>query len=118
MLLYELFDWNTDAWKSVWSAVREIEFYGSGTVSTNGPEFDKGSLKYPVPAKDLLHILNPNRANLITIHDIYGRQVVDKDISSSDLNVSLNVSSILCGSYVIVMKGERTYHSEIFIISN
>ena len=102
---------------SVWSAVGEIEFYGNEIVSVDENEFANSTLIYPLPAKDILHLENLNGVNLISVYDMHGREIMDKNISGSALAIDLDVSSIPSGSYVIVLKGEQVYQSKLFVVS-
>lgn len=112
------FNSDGDTRTSVWSAVGEIEFYGSNMVSANEIEFANKTLMYPVPAQKVLHLKNINQVDLISIYNMDGRKIMDKVISEFDLEIDLDVSSLSNGTYIIVLKGEQIYQSKMFIISN
>ncbi|GAB5551407.1 MAG: hypothetical protein Sapg2KO_09980 [Saprospiraceae bacterium] len=115
---YGRFNSTGDARKSVWSAVGEIEFYGSKIVSSDETEFVNQPLLYPVPTKDLLHLKNINRVDLISIYSMDGKKIMDKKITDPKLEIQLNVSSFSNGSYFIILKGEQVYQSAKFIVSH
>lgn len=115
---YGRFNSDGDTRKSVWSAVGEIEFYGSGIVSVDENELANKTVIYPVPTSDLLHLKNINGVNLISIYSLDGAKIMDKKITGSESEVNLNVSSMPTGSYIIVLKGEQIYQSKRFIISH
>ena len=105
-----------DSRTSVWSAVGEIEFYGSTTVSIDENEVANKTLIYPIPTKDILHLKNMKGVNLITVYDIDGRKIMDKKITSSTSETNLNVSSISNGSYILMLKGEQIFERRLFNI--
>jgi poly(beta-D-mannuronate) lyase len=113
---YGRFNSDGDTRTSVWSAVGEIEFYGSEIVATDDIELANKPLIYPVPAKDILHLKNMNGIDLISIYDMNGRKIMDKSITGSGLDVDLDVSSIPNGSYMMTLKGDQIYQSELFIV--
>jgi len=112
---YGRFNSAGDTRTSVWSAVGEIEFYGSELVSVENELTERISI-YPIPTKDILQFSNLEDINLISIYTMDGRKVMEKKITGSASNVNLNVSAIPNGSYVVVLKGERIYQSERVIV--
>lgn len=106
-----------DTRTSMWSAIAEIEFYGSDVVSIDEEGFANKPLLYPIPAQNTLHIENLNRINSISIYGTDGRKILEKNIPVSALEVNLNLSSISNGTYIIIFKGEQIYHSKRFLIS-
>lgn len=115
---YGRFNSAGDRRTSVWSAVGEIEFYGAEIVSIDENELAKNTLIYPIPTKDLLHLRNLNRIHLISIYDIEGRKIMDKNLTGAESEVNLNVSALSNGTYIIMLKGDQGYQSERFIISH
>ncbi len=115
---YGRFNSDGDTRKSVWSAVGEIEFYGSGIVAVDDNEFANRTLIYPVPTKDILHVENINHVSVISIYGIDGAKIMEKKMTGSASAIDLNVSSIPNGSYILVLKGEQVYRSKPFIISH
>ena len=89
---YGRFNSDGDTRTSVWSAVGEIEFYGSGTVSVGENEFVNSTLIYPVPTTDILHLENLNHVKLVSIYSMDGRKIMDKNMTGTELEVNLNVS--------------------------
>jgi len=115
---YGRFNSDGDTRESVWSAVGEIEFYGSGIVAVDENEFANKTLIYPVPTNDLLHLKNINGIDLIAVYGMDGTKIMDKKLSSSASEAILNVSSIPNGAYIVVLKGERIHQSKRFMISH
>lgn len=115
---YGRFNSAGDTRTSVWSAIGEIEFYGSEIVAVDENEFANRPLIYPVPATDQLHIENLNGVNLISIYSMDGRKMMDKNMTASALEVNLDISFIPNGAYMIILKGDQTYQSERFIVSH
>jgi poly(beta-D-mannuronate) lyase len=113
---YGRFNSAGDSRTSVWSAVGEIEFYGSITVSIDENESVNKTLIFPIPTKDILHLKNMKGINLITVYDMDGRKILDKKITSSTSETDLNVSSLSNGSYVVVLQGEQINERRLFNI--
>ena len=106
-----------DTRKSVWSAVGEIEFYGSSSLSINDIELTNNILIYPMPAKNILHVkrLNPI-INTMQIYSLDGRTIVEKTIKST--SIQLDTSLISNGTYIInFSNGSNVNSSKILIVS-
>lgn len=107
-----------DTRASVWSAVGEIEFYGSETVSIDDDdEFANNLLIYPVPAQEVLHLSNIQEVQSIAVYGMDGRQLMETTVSGAASEVDLNVATIPNGTYLITFKGKQMYHSKLFTIS-
>ncbi len=106
-----------DTRTSVWSAIGEIEFYGSETVSTDDPDFIRENFFYPIPATDVLYITNLRKAHTVSIYSMDGKQVLNKRISESAEAVSLNISSIVPGTYTVVMVGDQSVQSDVLVVA-
>lgn len=106
-----------DSRTSVWSAVGEIEFYGSTTVSIHENKSVSKTLIYPIPTKNILHLQNINGVDLITIYGMDGRKMLDKKINNSTSETNLNVISLSGGFYILILKGEGVYQQKLFNIS-
>jgi poly(beta-D-mannuronate) lyase len=87
---------------SKWTAVGEIEFYGDAVLSVNDFEFNKHILVYPVPAKENLHfkVLN-NTIESVKLFTIQGQLILDKSVETSNLEFSINSSTIPNGTYIL-----------------
>ena len=57
---------------------------------------------FPNPISDQLHIfLNGNKADLIRIHDLYGRTIHKYDLSNTEQEISFQVGALTKGYYLI-----------------
>lgn len=106
-----------DTRTSVWSAVSEIEFYGSETVTIEDDEFANKLSIYPVPAQDVLHLSNIQDVNSIAVYGMDGRQLMESTLAGTASEVDLNVADIPNGTYLIALKGRQIYHSRLFTVS-
>lgn len=70
---------------------------------------------YPQPANDYLHVKNisPSGSNRIEIFDLLGNRSLE--IYSSDANVSLPISQLSVGCYVLKITGEKSVIIRQFI---
>lgn len=110
------FNSDGDARTSVWSAVGEIEFYGSEVVAIDEDELAKNFLIYPNPAQDILYLSNVDQVDIISIYGVDGRKYLNKNLMSSNQDFSIDISSIPNGLYFITLKGKQIYHSKPFVI--
>lgn len=99
---------------SAWSAIGEIEFYGSKTGSIEDYKITPSALLYPIPATDIIHLKNLNGVNSVSIVSKYGKRVVDMNISSSKKNI--DISNLETGYYTVVLKGKYLYQSKKLLI--
>lgn len=91
-----------DSRKSVWSAVGEIEFFRPKILSVNDEKLANEISFYPSPVNDVLFIENNNLAlKNIFIYDVNGRKVFAKNVNNKKNKISLNVSSLENGIYII-----------------
>ncbi len=102
---------------SIWSAVGEIEFYGSSTVSNNDNEIVINPKIFPVPTKDILHIQGISGVELLTVYSIDGKKMMGKHIDTFQSEVDLDVSSLSNGSYVLSFKGDKVNQQKMFIVA-
>ena len=117
---YGRFNSAGDIRTSVWSAVGEIEFYGSSTLSVNDFEFDKNVLIYPVPVKDNLNfkLLNHD-IELMKLYNIKGQLILERSIEFSNLEFSINLESISRGTYIVNLSGKYGFNvSKLIIVSD
>ena len=114
---YGRYNSDGDSRTSVWSAIGEIEFYGSETVSTIDQNLPQEAFLYPIPARDLLYIQNKHGATSLNIFALDGRRIMSRQINGSDDVIELNVSSISNGFYSLILQGEQGVQSQVLIIA-
>ena len=115
---YGRFNPTGDTRTSVWSAVREIEFYGAAPNGINEIELTNKALLYPIPTKDFLYLENLNSIDLIRVYSLEGRKIMENKITGSSSEVKLDVSSIANGSYILILEGEDGAQAELFVVSH
>lgn len=101
---------------SVWSAVREIEFYGIETVSIAENEDNILPIIYPIPAKNTLYLKNIDQYDHLSVYSMDGRKILEKNIQGSEPEYNLDLSSIVGGIYSIRLQGNQKYHAMQFVI--
>lgn len=79
----------------------------------------KGIKLYPNPASDILYVhfgtLNDLPIHL-TLFDLNGRLVFDRNIKIENYQININVSSLVAGMYLIKIKGAKlNYYSKILV---
>lgn len=85
---------------SVWSAIGEIEFYGSISLSVDETDLQNSIVLYPMPVENILHIKNLNNlVNKIQVYSLEGRKIMEKAINST--SIELDTSLISNGTYII-----------------
>lgn len=117
---YGRFNSSGDTRTSVWSAIGEIEFFGSlSSLSTNEVEKSKIAI-YPVPANDIINIktfgLNVGE---ITIYSLDGRSVMKQVERAVKSEFRLDVSSLSNGTYLINFSDENNLsESKIIVVAH
>lgn len=84
-------------------AFTEIYTLPSKTLSVNDNNSVTNSLKiYPNPANSTVTIDNPNNGTTeIKVFDLNGRLIKNVPFNTNDKNISLNVSELIKGNYII-----------------
>ena len=106
-----------DTRTSVWSAVGEIELYGSDVVSTNEFDLVNQAILFPDPAHNHLHIENIAAFDEVAIYTLDGRKLMEEQNLGSTLTLNLDVSSLVNGAYLVVLKGEGILESKRVLIA-
>ena len=99
---YGRFNSAGDTRTSVWSAVGEIEFFEPLSLSVDEPGLKDEILLYPVPVKDMLYIKNLDDAiKTIKLYSINGRKLLERKVTNSSQEISLDLSSLVNGIYIV-----------------
>lgn len=91
----------------------------AGTLSVNDLEVNAGFSVYPNPATDIVNLqINQDGKFAVKIYDITGKEVFVKtpEFLTSNSALSLNVSSLSQGVYIISIEGEHQSFSKKLII--
>ena len=88
---------------SPWSAIGEIEFFGSESLSINDVDIQNNISLYPIPVRDNLYIKVQNNADIESakIYSLDGKLIMERKIDSSNSEILINISEISSGSYVL-----------------
>ncbi|WP_282134223.1 chondroitinase-B domain-containing protein [Seonamhaeicola maritimus] len=102
---------------SAWSAIAEIEFYGTQNgLSTNDIDLNTVSI-FPVPAKNILNIKTSGAGITKTnVYSLDGRRVLNKVESTPKSEIALDVSSLSNGTYLINFSNENGLSASKMII--
>lgn len=107
-----------DTRKSVWSAIGEIEFYGSSNLSTVNDNIDIHTI-YPIPAKVELTIKSIDKVvKEISIYSIDGRRILNEKFNETRTTRSLDVSRLKAGNYILKINTNQKITSKMIIIKN
>lgn len=107
-----------DERQSQWSAIGEIEFYGSSSTSVDRNFFTDATTIYPSPACNVIYLRDTDDVQQISIYGIDGRKVLDQSISGSTSQYNLDVSGIPNGTYIITLIGKDIYQRTKVVIFN
>ncbi len=91
----------------------------AGTLSVNDINSNSGFSVYPNPATDFVNLqINQDGKYAVKIYDITGKEVLSKapEFLSSDSDISLPVSSLSQGMYIISIEGDTQSFSKKLII--
>lgn len=106
---------------SEWNTITEIEFYGeANSLSVEEDEFASQLKIYPIPAKETLSIkAQNNNIKSIKLFSLDGRMIMNKSINSLESEITLDVSTISKGTYMILLTNEDNFnHSKLIYLSN
>ena len=119
MLGYGRFNSAGDSRTSAWSTIAEIEFFGSEVLSVSEVDLQNSISLYPVPAKDKLYIksLN-NQVDVIQVYSLDGRKVIERNINTTSDELSIDVSSLVNGAYIVNLSNRNQVISKMIVISN
>ncbi|WP_034040878.1 chondroitinase-B domain-containing protein [Wocania ichthyoenteri] len=115
---YGRFNSTGDTRTSVWSAVGEIEFYGSSSLSVDEVNQENKIVLYPMPAKNILHVKSLNNViKTMQIYSLDGRKIIEKAINST--STEIDTSLISNGTYIINFSSDsRVNSSKMLIVSH
>ena len=119
LLGFGRFNSTGDTRTSVWTAIGEIEFYGSERLSVGEVDLQNSIALYPVPAKNKLYIKNiNNHVVVIRIYSLDGRKIIEKTLNTSSVELSIDTSSLDNGAYIVNFSNSNQAISKMIIISN
>jgi len=101
---------------SVWSALGEVEFYGSDSVSSTDNKLESDVEIYPVPATDILNFKNIDRLNGISIYNMDCRVLLEKHLVDSEGDLSINISEFNNGSYIVLLIGDDVLEARMVYV--
>ena len=108
-----------DTRKSVWSAIGEIEFYGSSNLSTLNYELINEYAIYPIPVKGELTIKSTDKSvKEIAIYSVDGRRILKEKFNRTSLSNNLDVSYLKTGIYMLKINSGKEITSKVIIIQN
>ncbi len=105
---------------SRFTTLHEVEFYGdASSLSVNANDLANQITIYPNPAKDFVTLKNMrNNVDLIQVFSIDGRKVLEKAVKFSESEITLDVSSISNGVYILNISNGQSKHSKRIIVSH
>jgi len=103
------FNETRDTRESVWSAVREIEFYEGRTVSISQSKPNMEAIAFPVPASNSVTIQNLQGVKSLSVFALDGRLIKEKSLTEKEQTTSIDVSSIPKGMYFVILSGSKDY---------
>ncbi|WP_298535687.1 chondroitinase-B domain-containing protein [uncultured Algibacter sp.] len=115
---YGRFNSGGDTRESAWSAIGEIEFFGTLSRLSINKVNQNDIVLFPVPSKDILNIRTKGiNINEINIYGIDGRRVLNKAMHTPKPEVVLNISSLSSGTYLIKLIDDNYFTiSKVIII--
>lgn len=105
--------------QSAWNNITEIEFFGNQVLSVSEIDIENGISLYPVPAKDKLYIkaIN-NQIDFIKVSSLDGRKVIERKLDLSSDELSIDISGLVNGSYIVNLSNKSQVISKMIVISN
>ncbi|EDP70455.1 Leucyl-tRNA synthetase class Ia [Flavobacteriales bacterium ALC-1] len=104
---------------SSWNNITEIEFFGNQVLSVNDVDLENSVSLYPIPAKDKLYIKDiSNQIDLIKIYSLDGRKVIERQFNLSSDELSIDISALVNGAYIVNLSNRNQVISRMVVISN
>ncbi len=108
LLGYGRFNSTGDSRASVWTAIGEIEFFGSAVLSVSEADLQNNISIYPNPVKDNLYVKVHNNTNIESykLHSIDGRLIMEAKIEIVNSIFSIDLSKLIRGNYILNLSSE------------
>lgn len=118
LLGYGRFNSAGDSRESVWSAVGEIEFFGTQSLSISEEDFVKNISIYPVPTSDILTIkvLNDTEIENAKIYSVTGKLVLETKTEFVNSEFSIDLSNLENGTYIVSLTNTKGFKASSFIV--
>ena len=101
---YGRFNNDGDKRESAWSAIKEIEFYKTSTLSVNNTSLNNKIRVYPNPVSSTLNIkADTQNVILVQVYNINGRKVLEYKVDNKKTDINLDVSKLTKGTYFVVI---------------
>jgi hypothetical protein len=111
------FEPNTAPWVKGWTLLDQMGFLADVVLSVNEIAELQSSI-YPNPAEDVLNIELTENTNqlLVEIYDITGKKIKNMDFSGVKQRISINVSDLNSGMYIVSLSANQAQRSfKVFI---
>jgi len=120
LLGYGRFNSAGDSRESVWTAVGEVEFFGSEVLSVSDEDLENTISIYPNPTQGLLNIKLYNDAYIESykLFSVDGRLILNGQTEMVNSLITLNLSKVMSGHYILKLSSSDGKHmSKAVIIS-
>lgn len=107
LICFGRFNADGNSRKSVWTNITEVEFYGEST-SLSTDTFNKNKISiYPIPANHELSISSKLNIQNIDVFSLDGKLILSKETANVSADITLDISKISNGIYLIRFTNER-----------
>ncbi|WP_417860295.1 chondroitinase-B domain-containing protein [Winogradskyella sediminis] len=120
LLGYGRFNSAGDSRESVWTAVGEVEFYGSEVLSVSDADLENTISIYPNPTQGHLNIKLHNDAYIESykLFSVDGRLILNGKTETVNSLFTLDLSKVMSGNYILKLSSsDDKYMSKAIIIS-
>ncbi|REG87315.1 chondroitinase-B domain-containing protein [Winogradskyella sediminis] len=120
LLGYGRFNSAGDSRESVWTAVGEVEFFGSEVLSVSDVDLENTISIYPNPTQGLLNIKLHNDAYIESykLFSVDGRLILNGQTETVNSLFTLDLSKVMSGNYILKLSSsDDKYMSKAIIIS-
>ncbi|WP_231874662.1 T9SS type A sorting domain-containing protein [Polaribacter atrinae] len=114
---YGRFNSDGDKRESAWSAIKEIEFYKTSTLSLNNPSLDTKITVYPNPVSSILNVkADKQNVSLVQLYNANGRKVLESKNDQQKSAINIDVSKLAKGTYFVVISDDNNAKTSKTII--
>lgn len=100
--------------------IDNIFFNKEAASSTTSLETEVSASVYPNPAKERINVNTPNNTtviNSIALTDIQGKEIVNRNVNSTSLNETFEISNLAAGVYYLVFRTEGGNYTHKVVVN-
>ncbi|WP_458629277.1 chondroitinase-B domain-containing protein [Winogradskyella sp. PC D3.3] len=109
LLGYGRFNSAGDSRESVWTAIGEIEFFGSEVLSVDDTDLQDNITIYPNPVQNSVNVKVHNATNIAfyKLYNLDGRLIMESRSDVENSTFKIDVSAVMSGTYILSLSTDN-----------